>query len=149
MPQLEAYRFQIGVVILHLLGQLLLLWGEMQGSGADGFFGGSYFWEGWEVGFSVQLLVVGMEPELVYRVPVAVQVPAIALPGDIQELGRKLRFQSLRKGVIGELRCGLVIRQLFFGIGGVNLGQGGFQLLKELLIGFCALCACHSIASFH
>ena len=33
VPQLEAYRFQIGVVILHLLGQLLLLWGEMQGGG--------------------------------------------------------------------------------------------------------------------
>ena len=117
--------------------------------GADGFFGGSHFREGWKVGFSVQFLVVGMESELVYRVPVAVQVPAKALPGDIEELGRKLRFQSLRKGVIGELRCGLVIRQLFFGIGGVNLGQGGFQLLEELLTGFCALWACHLIASFH
>ena len=101
MPQLEAYRFQIGVVILHLLCQLLLRWGEMQGGGADGFFGGSHLGEGWKIGFSVQLLVVGMEPEFVYRVPITVQVPAKALPGDIQELGRKLRFQSLRNGVIG------------------------------------------------
>lgn len=140
MGQLEAHCFQTGVVILHLPYQFLLRWGKPLDSGVDGFLGSPYLGEGGKVVLSVKLLVVRMEPELVYRVTVAVQIPASALSGHIQELGPKLCFQGLRKSVIGEPRCGLVVCQLFLCVGMVNLGQSGIQLLYELYTGYDALC---------
>lgn len=84
MGQLEAHCFPIGVVILHLPCQLLLRWGKPLDSGVDSLLGGPYLGEGGKVVLSVKILVIRMEPEFVYRVPVAVQIPASALPGRIQ-----------------------------------------------------------------
>jgi len=72
MGQLKSHCFQIGVVILHLPCQFLPLWGKPLDSGVDGFLGGPYLGESGKVVFPVQILVVRMETELVYRVSVAV-----------------------------------------------------------------------------
>lgn len=76
MGQLEVYSFHVGVVISICCA---LFWGKTLDSGVDGFLGAPDLGEGGK-----ELLIFRMEPELVYWVPVAIQIPGSALSGRIQ-----------------------------------------------------------------
>ena len=82
--KLEAYGFQIGIIILNLNCQCLLLRGKLPGRRTYGVFGGLYLRKRRKKIFSMKFFIIGLEPELVYWISVTIQVPANTLPCNIQ-----------------------------------------------------------------
>ena len=82
--KLEAYGFQIGIIILNLNCQCLLLRGKPLDRRTYGIFGGLHLRKRRKKIFSMKFFIIGLEPELVYWISVTIQVPANTLPCNIQ-----------------------------------------------------------------
>lgn len=82
--KLEAYGFQIGIIILNLNCQCLLLRGKPLDRRTYGVFGGLHLQKRRKKIFSMKFFIIGLEPELVYWISVTIQVPANTLLCNIQ-----------------------------------------------------------------
>ena len=131
MNELEANGFQIGVEVLNLHGGFPLLRRELPERGTGGLVRGLYLGERGKIIFSVQLLVIGLKPELAFRIPAAFQIPAGALPGHVKQFGGEPVFQRVCKSAVGQPCFGLGIGPFFRIIAGVKARKGAFQLPDE------------------